>query len=421
MKTAMYPKGNLFILFFLCFAITEVVAQSDSTNIQFLEESIEESDYKDGKKYDYFSRDLIEEKFQFRAAIENPTYTSAFIYPLSVLSIGAEYKLAKSYSILGKFIRAGDFDATGYEFAVRHYYNKKKKIEEGLSANNMNGGYVAIGYERLRNEFGDSYSRTNVLKAHWGVQQRLGKLGFFGFNLGFDYGWDENNFNPRSLQYLTFTNQARVGIAIGPKTDRSKELSQIALDHRITNPSAQLKDEKGLVKIGLENFSLGADFIGVSMRASYEHKLLTSLSVYGGLSGYFSRWSVVQIANPIDPNLDSISSLRNRGYDFHVGVKHYYAMDKKIEQNLSGNNLSGNYIGFEVNQLFGRQISAGLLDRSTRPSYRLFWGAQRRMGNRGYVELNTGLQNYAFGPFFFVDDFQRTTQLFLKLNFGLGF
>lgn len=402
------------------FYATHAFSQTSETQVEYSEEIKEDSDFKEGRRYKYFSRDLVEEKFQLRFGVQSLNYSPSPGYPYSRFFLGAEYKFTKSNSVMANLYRSGTFLGNGYEFALRHYYNKKKKIEEGLSANNMNGGYVSIGYEGLRQRLGNVQLNSNILKAHWGVQQRLGRLGFFGFNLGLDYVIQNDPFDTGASDYLTFASQARVGLALGYKPVRQRQLNQNMQNHRLLNPPSRLKDEKGLFKVGLDNLNIGQDVLGFSVGINYEHKIWPSFSIYGGAGGYYVRRSNLSIPNPNDPSFEPLSSFTDRGYDFHFGAKYYYGMKSQIEKGLSGNNFSGNYVGFEIDRLFGRQEISDFRSFRTRPSYSVFWGTQRRVGSAGFIELNTGLQYYSYRPNYFDSQHTSALQPFIRLNFGLG-
>ena len=120
----------------------------------------------------------------------------------SAWSINTELNLSFSY-LSRKALQSfgSQFLVAGSAFLVqpRYYYNLKKRIREGKSANNLSGNYFAIMGSQLLS-FSDMdynpvfqvkrethWSNTRAAYATWGMQRRIFEKGFFDFQLGLLY------------------------------------------------------------------------------------------------------------------------------------------------------------------------------------------------------------------------------------------
>ena len=82
----------------------------------------------------------------------------------------------------------------------RYYYNLKKRIRKGKSANNLSGNYVALAGSQslyffnsvdnpVRSYKGLSgWNNTRAAFITWGMQRRIFSKGFFDFQIGAFYG-----------------------------------------------------------------------------------------------------------------------------------------------------------------------------------------------------------------------------------------
>ena len=78
---------------------------------------------------------------------------------------------------------------------------------------------------------------------------------------------------------------------------------------------------------------------------------------------------------------------RLRESNLSGGIRYYYNLNRRILKGKSANNLSANYVAVEPNLRFnyGRGDSGF--------SVKLLYGIQRRIGKRGYVDFDIGLEN----------------------------
>ena len=80
----------------------------------------------------------------------------------------------------------GPYWSGSYSFEPRYYYNLKKRIAYGKSANNLSANYVSLlnGLDFYQNPNGDLRFHKRHTGLVYGVQRRLVKNGFFDVNAG---------------------------------------------------------------------------------------------------------------------------------------------------------------------------------------------------------------------------------------------
>ena len=80
----------------------------------------------------------------------------------------------------------GPYWSGSYSFEPRYYYNLKKRIAYGKSANNLSANYVSLlnGFDFYKNSNGDFQGSKRHTGLVYGVQRRLVKNGFFDVNAG---------------------------------------------------------------------------------------------------------------------------------------------------------------------------------------------------------------------------------------------
>ena len=80
----------------------------------------------------------------------------------------------------------GPFWSGSYSLEPRYYYNLKKRIAYGKSANNLSANYVSLlnGMDFYKNPNGDLQGSKRHTGLVYGVQRRLVKNGFFDVNAG---------------------------------------------------------------------------------------------------------------------------------------------------------------------------------------------------------------------------------------------
>ena len=205
-------------------------------------------------------------------------------------------------------------------------------------------------------------------------------------------------------------------------------------------------EEKTLIKIGVwpdvdRNPAFETETrtlqIGTELDISIEHKLTPSVSVFAGVSGHFNYETYAKlptntpIGTTTNPRFyDQLERMTQSVFSGKIGVRYYYEMADRIRRGLSANNLSGNYvmaqvaepfIGFNAdkyyNQLtqekFNHRYRTNLL---VNPQPRVFvaYGIQRRLGRRGYFDINAGPE------ILFTDGFGTRDSFQLNAIVGIG-
>jgi len=174
-------------------------------------------------------------------------------------------------------------------------------------------------------------------------------------------------------------------------------------------------EEKTLIKLGFwpvtsERTERPSFRIGVNTQASIEQKISPSFSVLTGADLGLNYTSFSRFTIPFDGlgngQLTDIDKIFRLALYAKVGVRYYYAMAKRIQQGKSANNFSGNYIGLQLTKSISVHslshyyrtpsgeslytINDDLTRYYDRPFLGLHWGMQRRLGRRGFFDINAG-------------------------------
>ena len=130
-----------------------------------------------------------------------------------ILSAGYEQKIPNSmFSIEGNIAIAGNahskevsFSKNDNKYAIRvgvmprYYYELKKKIAQGKSADNLSGNYFALklDYDSAR-KFDNLQSQSIDATLLWGSQQRILKHLFYEFWLGYDFLFEKTKLETKN-------------------------------------------------------------------------------------------------------------------------------------------------------------------------------------------------------------------------------
>lgn len=104
-----------------------------------------------------------------------------------LINIAYEQKIKPNWSwIVESYLRLDrdDFQEVQGLGGIRYYYNMKRRMLKGKSANNFSGNYLSVTstYSHQFTE-NDNHVTLNLL---YGIQRRLGKRFFFDVNFGFE-------------------------------------------------------------------------------------------------------------------------------------------------------------------------------------------------------------------------------------------
>lgn len=226
-------------------------------------------------------------------------------------------------------------------------------------------------------------------------------------------------------------------------------------------------EEKTLIKVGIwpaaanqiTTFNVRPFFqFGLSTDLSIERKLTPAFSVLVGFNNYLqfnsSEILVPSSGPPVVGPTAAYTSRTTTNLTFvKAGIRHYYAMPKRIRTGKSANNFSGNYVGLQLSQplLFVRRVKTQdqfgqngqtyilrttvdwvrrassrdnrVVQDSYLPAISMFWGIQRRLGERGYVDLNLGPEIALGNPAANLSEYIASRQygVALQFNASVGF
>jgi hypothetical protein len=174
---------------------------TDSTKVEYTEETNESSDFSLKESYNYLIRAQVEEKALLKLGIAGFGISNKGSYLTYVVAY--EKKLKPEFSVIAE-VRHRVGKKVSYEHREtvaafnaggRYYYNLNKRIRKGKSANNFSANYLGLSLENqiVRHEFKNHYE-PNLL-AVFGLQRRISKYGFVDFNIGPGVQWEDGNRN----------------------------------------------------------------------------------------------------------------------------------------------------------------------------------------------------------------------------------
>lgn len=166
--------------------------QPDSSRVSYSEEVADTVRDTFKEKYDYLVRAHVEETELWKLDLLDAS--TNFLIPEYGARLAYERKLSAPFSAMAEVYpllekrdegRGNRYYAfLGTQVSGRYYYNQRRRIQKGKSANNFSANYLSL---LVRNDFTDRINsvafdhRTSVV---WGLQRRLGRYGFFDFNFG---------------------------------------------------------------------------------------------------------------------------------------------------------------------------------------------------------------------------------------------
>jgi hypothetical protein len=92
----------------------------------------------------------------------------------------------------------------------------------------------------------------------------------------------------------------------------------------------------------------------------------------------------------LDPSFSLLAEARGMPWFFsdlsaNFALRYYYDMEKRIKQGKSANNFSGNYFSIQqTNLVYHPAALIGV------PGLELLYGLQRKLGRRGFIDVNLG-------------------------------
>ncbi|MCF0057018.1 hypothetical protein [Dyadobacter sp. CY356] len=295
-----------------------------------------------------------------------------------------------------------------YDAQLRWFFDMKKRIKKGQSANNFSGNYLAINYTLPGTHVVWENEPTIGIKA--GFQRRLLNSGFVDY--AFALQQRSLNFRYGLLYFWQFSTQISYGYAFGDwKKSRKRPLCDVLLcDENIRRQW----------KYKIPEVTLGYHLYRVRLGVAYEQKIKSSpfalnfqydMSITKGYSYTKGPSKYMAYDTYASDNTKEISQ-------FLTFQPRYYFLQKKDQlAGRGGNGLSGLYTGLnnELNLYIGKHNTLYdiLYKRNT-----LYIGAligfQQRLFRHGYLDFNTSYN--------FKHEFRQShNSTGLRGNLGLGF
>lgn len=382
-------------------------------------------------------------------------YIANKIQPTSVLNqlplddVGIEYKCSPSFSLGGyvhdatrtkrwnQFIRAGWVVSA----QARWYHDMKKRINSGRSANNFGGRYLALNSSFWDNSSSASFLDNRVITLRYGLQQRVLSRGYFDVSIGAGI----SNYYSGSTKSTVFSIDQSVSLGIGNfLSGRFRSANKPSNKDGGICEILHCQDEQSkMIKfslLDLVEFQANGDIYNLQLRPNiaFEQKIGQSpFSIELALDGEYS----------VDQN-QSFSVFDQKNYTNRIAsanwnitgeAKWYYSMRKRILSGRSGNNLSGAFIGLQLNRRnfiedafnFQTEGPGSLDDDLVSGDYwstNLVWGIQQRVLERGFIQFIIGAgstfggNDYQYeGPDRQLTKVDRQNELNLVADLKVGF
>ncbi len=326
----------------------------------------------------------------------------------------------------------------GFGLEPRLYLGMRRRIEAGLSADNLTGNYLGlrINYNRFRGwennpdfegllRLGDGEVMPNrdAFSAFltFGMQRRLLRYGYFDLNIGLggahlqelEYWRDpEDGFLNSTVNNSwgpAFHVQVGLGLAFGEGRPE---------DGRLCDAMLCFREERQMFKIDLINAlqTLTPNYLGGILLVAYEKKL--------GRSPFS-----LQLEAETDYSFYDYTGFTGRYVSLGValGPRYYYNLKRRIAKGKSGNNLSADYLTLRLSATRTNQFEEdNVLNQETRDQRFLnflvtpAWGIQRRIFRHGYIGyqigFGAGLENNLDN-----DDTNILVDVRTRLELGLAF
>lgn len=376
---------------------TETITQQEETGFFEDQQFVSASDF----VFQTFEETKSMFKIDLRGILFNPPSISANRFAAgNYIGIDFEQKLNTAFSINTSaafyflsnqlsLSRHKESWQLGLNFEVqpRWYYNMKKKVAKGESANNLSGNYIGFNsnfrYEWLTNSDFDLPIVNLGLK--YGIQRRIFGRGFIDISTGPSL-W----FQQSSVEW-SFNTQIRLGLTLGtPKLDpNAKERCDVF---------QCFEERKHLFKIDLINALI---INGDGQTTEYSGSLFAAFERKMG--SYWSINTEVEFSY-ISLGLFSNNRFSNMSISLKTQARYYYNLKKRIAEGKSANNLSGNYVGWQVqtSPVFQYRSSYSFRgDNWVTPNiawtFAPIWGIQRTIFKRGFIDYSLGLRLFELG------------------------
>jgi|GEM_PF-3106840 len=186
-------KWLFIVLSILLYAFKTQAQDNTKITIENSEENMEAEKFKGLKStYNYIVRAQVEELSLLKFDLISPSLYAMnnsevdTVMPRA-LALSFERKIKPEWSwIIISRIKANRKELKEFigGAGVRYYYNMKKRIAKGKSANNFSANYLSARFDmKQRTDIRDDAYSLNIL---YGIQRRIGKWGYLDFEIGYD-------------------------------------------------------------------------------------------------------------------------------------------------------------------------------------------------------------------------------------------
>lgn len=289
------------------------------------------------------------------------------------------------------------FNRIGISLEPRYYLGMKRKVKEGLQADNLSGQYIGLkvryfGTQGLEDDFDPTTISTWFSNSTWpnqdgfeanlqfGIQRRVLKYGYLDFQVGvgmihhqaITYSRNgENRLIPTAERgwHPQITTNITYGVAFGPGEPEEGRQCDVMLCHT---------EENNLFKINLaraipQTSTNGSKYFNAGIGIAFEQKIGQSpISIQAELTADYSY------------NLNNGLTL----LEWALEPRYYYNLKRRIAQGRSANNLSANYFALRYSQ--SSIYASELTSINTETFITPVWGFQRRLFKRGYIGYQVG-------------------------------
>jgi len=397
----------VFILFF-----TNVVFAQDSTQISYseIQDTLVKQRFID--RYENVFMTKVPTRHMFKVGIsqynggENrPLFKEKPFYDLA-LQIGYEFKFLPAFSIaLSSHIPNYGISSnlktalsnTLLDAQLRWYFDMKRRIRTGKSANNFSGNYIALNYYQFGTVIQDPKIKFDTqIGLRFGIQRRFFNSGYLDFSMGLH---QENQwFYYGLLHNWTFSTQTSLGFAFGD-WKKAKDIAVCDVFLCEENIEEQWK-------IKLPELTFGYYLNRIRAGVAYERRIKTSpltlnLQFDVGISkgyNYFSSNELFNLKGP-DSRYRGIMALsRELSMSFAIQPRYYFLQKSQLRRSKSNNGISSLYTGLniEYNLYLGKHGFYGFNPDYTLPHFNQntlhvgpMIGFQQRVFKNGYIDLNT--------------------------------
>lgn len=358
---------------------------------------------------------------------------------LPAFSIGAYYGMALGFQPKSNFNNQDIWYKSNFiTLESRWYHDMKKRIRTGRGANNFGGKYLALEAGIINNYFYNvSGWKNKRIALRYGLQQRFMRNGYFDISVGAGITGPSSLLNQERI----FSIDQRVAIGLAAFLPKVKSATQ---DGGLCDILHCQDEQYNMLKINLFdalNFQSVRGFyhsMKIRPNVAFEHKI--------GRSPFSIELDLSATHQNFKYKLYSYTTQKDVSYNFRTAtwnamgeLRWYYSMRKRILNGRSGNNLSGTFIGLNLNCnnlikdaiVFKSDNSNLTVVSNIKGDYwtgNLVWGVQQRVLDRGFIQFKIGAGSTFGGNDYLYNGenqpltkIKRTNELNLVADLKVGF